>query len=82
MFIARILPLLAVAVLLAGCATAPLRPFPSTHPASPEAPEAATPPVRPNLSADEATRATGDLLKGAKATAPSDSMQNLPAMHH
>ncbi|MGA9576987.1 MAG: hypothetical protein WBV90_05155, partial [Terrimicrobiaceae bacterium] len=64
-------------------ATTPLTPFPPTHPASPEAPEASEPPARPKLSSDDATRATNDLLKGAEHPAsPSDSMQNMPAMHH
>ena len=32
---------------------------------------------------DEATRTTNDLLKGAEQpTTPSDSMQNMPGMHH
>ena len=82
MFISRILPVSAVA-LLAGCATTPLAPFPTTHPASPEAQEAFVPPVRPRLASDEATRTTNDLLKGAgQLTTPSDSMQNMPGMHH
>jgi hypothetical protein len=61
----------------------PLPPFPPTHPASPEASEASAPPARPSLSADKITRTTNDLLNGAKQpTTPSDSMQDMPAMHH
>jgi hypothetical protein len=83
MLISRMFPFFAVVALLTGCATTPLPPFPRTHPASPEAPEASAPPARPSLSSDEATRTTNDLLKGTEQpTTPSDSMQNMPGMHH
>ncbi|HZJ16719.1 MAG TPA: hypothetical protein VFD27_16825 [Chthoniobacteraceae bacterium] len=48
--------------LLAGCATPPLI-LDSSHPASMDAPEAATKPARSSLRSDEATRRTRELLK-------------------
>ena len=54
--------LIAPAGLLTGCATPPLV-LDRTHPASTDAPEAATAPARPTLHADENTQRTRALLK-------------------
>jgi hypothetical protein len=82
MFISRIYALPGVLALVTGCATTPLPPFPSTHPASPDAPEASVLPLGTRLSADEATRTTDDLLKEtAESSAPADSTQ-MPPMRH
>lgn len=48
-------------ILLAGCATHPLV-LNAGHPASTNAPEAATPPARSTLRADANTARTGELL--------------------
>ena len=55
------LPLFAAATLIAGCATPPLV-LDRTHPASIDAPEAATAPARPTLHADANTRRTRELF--------------------
>jgi len=71
-------PPLAVAALLAGCAAPPLV-IDSKHPASADAPESFTPPARPTLRADAATRTTRELLrqreqqsKAAESEPPAD----------
>ena len=76
-----------VTLLLAACATTPLTPFPSTHPASPEAQEAPITPFRNSLASDEATKKSTDLLAAAeKGTltpppAQSSDMADMPGMN-
>jgi len=66
--------------LSAGCASAPLAAFPATHPASPEAPEASIT-RRQDLSMDQPTRATRDLLRKA-GPSQGDSTQDGPSANH
>ncbi|MEI9898447.1 MAG: hypothetical protein WDN28_32460 [Chthoniobacter sp.] len=56
---------LCCAVLLAGCATAPL-PLTSASPASPDAPEGARAPRLTSLRADDLTRQTATILAAAR----------------
>jgi len=73
-----------VTLLLAACAITPLTPFPSSHPASPEAPEAAVAPLQNRLAPDEATKRSNELLiaaeKGAP-TPPSTQSSDMPGMN-
>jgi hypothetical protein len=66
---------------LAACATTPLPVLPPTHPASPNAPEAAAMPVSVGLANDDATQKTDALLKG-EVTPAADSMSSMPGMNH
>ena len=76
--------LIGVAVMfLSACATTPLQPLPSTHPASPYAPEAQRRQMQPDLSSDEASQHTKELLTSMEkmsAPAPTNSMSNMPGM--
>jgi len=77
-------PLIALALplLLSACAVTPMQPLPSTHPASALAPEA---PVSSsvNLSPDEETRTTQQLLSESQAAQPQDTgMSAMPGMNH
>jgi hypothetical protein len=74
----RLLSTIASAALLAGCATPPLQPFPTTHPASPEAAEAPPGPPSNSLAPDEATQRTGELL--AVETKPQSQTHTMPDM--
>ncbi|HEY5891773.1 MAG TPA: hypothetical protein VIT91_00955 [Chthoniobacterales bacterium] len=70
-------------LLLAGCATPSLQPLPelpSTHPASPDAPQAAIHRQSSAIAHDEATRRTAELLNGAPKT--DSSMPDMPGMNH
>ena len=74
------------ALLLVACATAPLTPFPATHPASPEAQEAPIGPFRNSLVSDNATKKSNDLLAAAEKGTPtpppaqSSDMHEMPSM--
>lgn len=59
-----------VTLLLAACATTPLTPFPSSHPASPEAAEATIVPFQDRLAPDEATKRSNALLEAAEKGTP------------
>jgi hypothetical protein len=65
---------------LPGCASTPLAAFPATHPASPEAPETVINRQRNDLSVDQPTRTTRDLL--TKTQAQSSAAQHGPAANH
>jgi len=74
------------AVLLSGCASAPPPNFPSSHPASPEAPESRPLTRVTSLRADEVTRKTDALLTAARkeqerwdATGPVSGTPSAPA---
>ena len=76
--------LIAPAGLLTGCATPPLV-LDRTHPASTDAPEAATAPARPTLRADANTRRTRELFaqreqqaKAAESESPADQTRINP----
>jgi hypothetical protein len=73
-----------VTLLLAACATAPLTPFPPSHPASPEAQETTRSPFRNSLAPDEATKRSNDLLAAAEKgtlTPPSTQSSDMPGMN-
>jgi hypothetical protein len=67
-------------LLLAACASTPLRPLPPTHPASAQAPEAMTRHLSPSLQEDEATSTTKKLLKAGESP-PSSGMSEMPEMN-
>lgn len=58
--------LVAVSVLLAGCATAPTPQLTADNPASPSAPEAIEHPLRNALAADDLTRRSRQIFAAEK----------------
>lgn len=70
------------ALFLGACATTPLPPFPSSHPASPEAQEAPRRPFQNTLTSDEATKKSDELLAAAEngtlTPAPAEPMDMSP----
>ena len=74
-------------LLLVACATTPLTPFPTNHPASPEAQEAPIAPSRNRLVSDEATKKSNDLLAAPESgtltppPAQSSGMSDMPGMY-
>jgi hypothetical protein len=74
-------------LLLVACATTPLTPFPTNHPASPEAQEAPIAPSRNRLVSDEATKKSNDLLAAPESgtltppPAQSGDMSDMPGMN-
>jgi hypothetical protein len=74
-------------LLLVACATTPLAPFPTNHPASPEAEEAPITASRNRLVSDEATKKSNDLLAASERgtltppSAQSSSMSDMPGMN-
>lgn len=72
--------LLGVTLSLTACATTPLQPLPSTHPASPQAAEAPVHRASENLQEDVLVRTTKQLLNG-NGQSQSRGMSEMPGMN-